>query len=356
MKLPGILKPSKKKVIILIILGLVIILLGFIFLRRNGQNNFQFAEVKRGEIKETVSSSGTLSGKEVADLKFKSSGKLGFINVKAGDLIKKGGSVAGLDTTQLQIDLQQARNTLVAKDAAAKRVEDDVKDHDKDETFTQKETRTAAQVARDNAYDEVKATQETLNDAYLYTPIAGLVTKAPLLAGQNVATGDLIAQVVNVSQIYFDTEVDETDIGKIARDQQAEVTLDAYPDQVFQGIVDQIIPRTQETSSGANIVVVRIKLKDIPANFVQGLSGQSEIIVRASSDTLYIPIEALRDDKTVVVKIDQDYREIKVVIGILSDTDIEIKEGLSERETVMFNPPLDIKSLKKKSIFSLSWP
>lgn len=311
----------------------------FNFVSRPKQQTLQYASVQRQDIKSTVSSSGNLTGKNVADLKFKSSGKLAFINVKTGDKVYAYQTIAGLDTTQLEIDLQQAGNTLRDKQATAEKAEDDVKDHSKDETFTQKATRTTAQVARDNAFDETKAAEKALQDAYLVTPIPGIVTKAPFVGGQNVSTADVIAQVVDFSQIYFDTEIDESDIGKIELGQKAEVTLDAYPNKVFEGAVDQIIPQTETTSSGATIVKVRIKLTEPDITPINGLSGQAEIILSEAKNALVIPIEALGEENMVTVQNENIQQKIKVIPGIQTDTDVEIKEGLQEGDKIWSNFP-----------------
>ncbi len=324
-----------------LIIGLIVIaLVGFFVYKSHVSNTpkLQFASVKKQDIRSIVSSSGTLTGKDSANLKFQSGGTLSFINVKAGDVTRAYQVVAGLDTVKLTAALQQAKNTFVAADAAAKKAEDDVKSHDSDETFTQKQTRTAAQVTRDNAFDSIKAAQKALDDSILVSPIAGTVTSAIQVAGQNVSTADIIAQVVDISSVYFDTDLDESDIGKISLGLPAEVSLDAYPDQIFKGKVEQILPQTKTTLSGATVVTVRIKLDNSPTNFVNGLSGSSSIITNTSSNTLTLPIEALKDGNIVEISQGGKLESKKVVTGISSDTDVEIKEGLAEGEQVVLNP------------------
>ena len=329
MKIPRILKLNKKRIIILVAIA-VMVILGFNFFTRPQNQTLQFAQVKRQDIVSAVSSSGTLTGKNVVNLKFKSAGKLAYLNVKQGDQVYAYQTIAGLDSKLLEIELQQAQNTLRDKLATAEKVEDDVKDHSKDETFRQKMDRTTAQVARDNAFDEVKAAQKALDDALIFSPISGIVTRAEFMPGQNVSVSDIIAQIVDTSSIYFDADVDEADIGKISLGQKAKVTLDAYPDQEFEGVLNQIIPLTKTTSSGATVVTVRIKLARVPDNFVQGLSGQALIITSRAENALSVPLEALKDNSVVLQ--DGQTRAVKVTVGIQSDTDVEIKEGLKEEE------------------------
>jgi len=328
---------SKKKIIILILLIAAGFLISNYFKPKQAQV-LQFAIVKKQDIKSIVSSSGTLTGKNVVDLKFKSSGKLSYINVKVGDKVSAWQTIAGLDIEQLNIDLQQAQNTLRDKQALAEKAEDDVKDHSKDESFAQKTTRSTAQVARDNAYDSVKEAQKAFEDAIIVSPIAGLITQANPIPGQDVSTSDVIVRVVDFSEILFDSDIDEADIGKISVGQKAEVSLDAYSDKIFKGTVSEIIPQTKTTSSGSTVIAVRIKL-EAEITPINGLSGQATIILAEVKNALTIPLEAVREDNVVFVQGNQKMEQKKVVTGIKSDTDVEIKEGLSETERVLLNPP-----------------
>src|SRR3989344_6729791 len=237
MQVPQILKPTRKKIIILI--GLII--LGFFIFNRFSKpkvESLQITQVQRADIAQTISSAGILTGKDVVDLKFRIGGKIYSLNVKAGDQVNKGDVIATLDTQQLSIDLQQARNTLRDKQAAVEEIEDDVKDHDDDESFTQKADRTAAQVARDNAFDSVKEAQRAFQDAVIVSPIFGIVTQVNAIPGEVVSASEVIVQVADFSSFYFDTDVDESDINQVAVGTPTNVSLDAYPDQLFIGFVD----------------------------------------------------------------------------------------------------------------------
>lgn len=323
---------------------LIIVVGGFFLFKPQGKTPvLQYASVKKMDIKSTVSSSGTLTGKNVVDLKFRSSGKIAFINVEVGDKVFQGQVIGGLDTQDLAIKLQQAQNTLRDKQAIAQKAEDDVKDHSKDESFAQKVTRTTAQATRDSAFDAVKEAQRAFQEAVIISPIDGTITQAPLLVGQTVSISDLVAQVVDFSRFSFNTDIDEADIGKISMHQKAEVTIDAFADQTFNGTVSEIIPQTKVTSSGATVITVKINLGELSITPINGLSGQSSIILTEVSSALTIPIEALRDDNTVVIPAGKGLQAEKVEPGIKSDTDVEIKSGLKEGDRVVLNPPANIR-------------
>lgn len=341
MKIRRILRLSRKKIIILVIL-IVASLVLFNAFGTKKQTPLQFASVKKQDVKSTVSSSGTLTGKNVVDLKFRSSGKIAFINVKVGDKVIQGQVIGGLDTQDLSIKLQQAENTLRDKQAIAQKAEDDVKDHSSDESFAQQVTRTTAQAARDSAFDAVKEAQRAFQEAVITSPIDGTITQAPLIVGQIVSTSDLVAQVADFSKYTFNTDIDEADIGKVSLYQKAEVSVDAFADQTFNGTVSEIIPNTKTTSSGATVITVKINLGELYINPINGLSGQASIIITEVPSALTIPIEALRDDNTVVVPAGKGLKAEKVEPGIKSDTDVEIKKGLKEGDRVVLNPPANI--------------
>lgn len=350
MGIPKFLRPTKKKVVILAIL-VIAALLGFNFFGRPRLTPLQFTQVKRQDIKATVSSSGNLTGKNSSSLKFRSTGKLIFINVKTGDKVFAGQVLAGLDTQDLSITLQQSQNTLRDKQATVDKVLDDIHLFQygnggfanvgtANETMTQRQLRTTAEVARDNAFDSIKANQRDFEDSLIISPIGGLVTSAIQVPNQTVTAADLIVQVVDNSAIYFDAEVDEADIGAVALGQKAEISLNSYPDKTFKGEVEQIMPATKLTSSNASVVIVRILLKEDVASFI-GLNGQAVITVNEARNVLTVPTESITADNKVFVTNPQGPQAVDVTVGINSDIDTEIKSGLSEGQQIILNPPAE---------------
>jgi RND family efflux transporter MFP subunit len=313
-------------------------------------------KVQRQDIKSTITASGILSGKNTVDLRFKSGGKLAYLNVKAGDSVEKGQDLAGLDTQDLNIALQQARNTLKDKQATLEKVIDDIHLFQygnggfdnvgtANETQTQKALRTTAEQAANNADEQVRAAQKAFQDAQITAPIAGVITKADPVPGQTVGLTDLIAEIVDDSETKFNADVDEGDIGQVSVGQPVEFTLNAYPDKTFQGTVEQILPTTKTTTTGATVVTVKVGFNSAAINFVAGLNGDANIIISQAKNALTIPSEALKEDNTVVVqKADKSYEVRKVEPGISSDTDVEIRSGLSDGETVVKNPPAKLPS------------
>src|SRR5581483_5897049 len=183
-----------------------------------------------------------------------------------------------LDVQQLNINLQQAQNNLASAQASVDKILDDIHLFQygnggfgnvgtANETETQRQARIAAQETRDSAVDSVKAAQRAFQDAVLYAPISGVVSQANPVPGQNITVADTIVQIVDDSQIIFAADVDESDIANISLNQPVQVSLNAYPDQTFNGFVSDITPVTKTTSSGATVVTVKVDLQNPAVNF-----------------------------------------------------------------------------------------
>lgn len=349
MGVPKFLRPTKKKLIILAAL-IIIAVLGFNFFGRPKQAPLEFTNVKRQDIKATISASGTLTAKNSANLRFKLPGKLTFINVKTGDRVFAGQVLAGLDTQDLNIALQQARNVLRDKQATVDKVVDDIHLFQYGnggfpivgtsfETMTQRQLRTTAEVARDNAFDSIKESQRGFQDTVIISPINGIITQAIEVPNQVVGATDIIAQVVDDSLLYFDAEVDEADISFVSVGDEAEISLNSYPDRTFTGQVEQIMPSTKLTDSNATVVIVRILINETNIRNIPGLNGQATITFAKAFDVLSIPIESIQNDNTVFISTPKGLTKVPVTLGIKSDTDAEVKNGLSEGQQIVLNPP-----------------
>lgn len=346
--------------------GIIIILalIYFFFLKGPETPKLETAQVKKQDIASTVSASGKITGKDTVNLRFLQGGKLTFINVKTSDRVEQNQTIAGLDTQAQSINLQQAENNLKAEQANADKVLDDIHLYQygnggfanvgsSNETMTQRQARTTAEVSRDNAFDFIKAAQRNFQDLFVVSPIPGIVTQSNIFPGQFVGPGDTVAQIIDDSEIFFEAEVDEAELNKIGVDLEADILLNAFPDKTFTGTIKQILPQTRSTTTQATVVIARI-LFTPPANFVFGTEGQASIITAKNKNALTIPLEALRADDTVIIQTSQGLKETKIKTGIKSDTDVEIQEGLSEGQTVITNPPAQLPKSDNSPLDRLS--
>lgn len=352
MNLKKLISKVPKRVILILIIILAITI-PIYFSQRKVATTPQSVIVKRGDIKSVVSASGSLNGQTSIDLKFKSSGKLAYLNVQSGSMIEQGQVIAGLDTQDLAIALQQAQNNLRSTQATVDKTLDDIHLFQygnggfsnvgtANETQSQRQIRMNAEATRDNAYDSVKAAQRAFQDTVIISPISGVVTKADLKPGQFVSAADIVAHVVDFSKYIFEADVDEADISKIQISQDAQVTLNAYGDQVFNGKVAEIVAQTKTSTSGGTTVTVKIVLDHPNIQNIQGLEGQANIVTVQKNNVLLVPQESIIDNKYAVTSTQSGLRLATVTEGLKSDTDVEITSGLSEGQEVIKTPTSDL--------------
>jgi RND family efflux transporter MFP subunit len=333
-----IINKNKWKLIILV----VVVLLGLIGTNLINGNDDELVtqKVVRQDLVSSISASGMVEGKNQAALHFQTPGKLAWIGVSQGDQVKKWQAIAKLDTVQLNANLQIARSNLRAAEATLDRVYDSVKDNDDDESFTQKETRTAAEVAKDKAYDSVLSAQDALSNATLIAPFAGTVVSISdnLTPGANIALTDTIT-IADVSEFKFAAQVDEVDFGKIELGQKAKVYLDAFPDETFEGTVSYISKAGVRTATGGVTIPIEVQFDPNGHNLVVGLSGDVEFILDQKENALVVPTNYIeqKDDTSIVYLLTENGNRVEqeVSTGLTTLTEVEITKGLTEGQLLV---------------------
>lgn len=305
-------------------------------------------QARQGNLVESVSASGKIGNSQMTDLSFKVPGRLAQVNVKEGVKVVKSQTLASLDTSDISVTLQQAQNTLRDKTAYVDYIHDTVKDHSGDETYLQKSTRTTAEVAHDNAYDSVRAAKVAIQNAVIISPITGVVARINFpTAGVYLNPGTTVLTVVDPSSYYFQADVNETDITKVILGQRVEISLDAYPNDSFKGIVDNIGLTSVITSSGGTAYTVKISLgKTDMDKFKPGMNGDATFILGTKENVLLVPATAIVEtgNKSYlwVVTAKGTADQIEVKTGGSSVDETEITSGIADGEKIIARPPTKI--------------
>jgi HlyD family secretion protein len=260
-----------------------------------------------------------------------------------------------------------------------------------------------ARAQMDSATGRIAQAQATLTRAsdqlskttYL-APYDGVVTNLPVREGESVVVGiqnspgSLLMTIADMSVITAEVKVDETDIVNVKLGQPAEVKIDAIPDKTFKGTVTEIgnnavlrssgLATTQTTSGSqeAKDFKVVVTLTEPPTNLRPGLSTTAKITTAAKSNVLAIPIQALTirtqqeleaapkgkdsaqaapPEKAKAGKKDEEIQGVfklegtkvkfvAVKTGITGSTDIEVVEGLTEKDKIVTGSYKVLRSLK----------
>jgi HlyD family secretion protein len=186
-----------------------------------------------------------------------------------------------------------------------------------------------------------------LADYELTAPIAGSVISKSVKAGDSLesSTKTVMAVIADMSEMSFTINVDELDIAKVEAGQQTIITVDALPNQVFSGVVDNVgILGT--SSNGVTTYPVKIK-PDQTEGLWPGMNATATIVVDSVRDVLMIPVTAVSRGSLALVKggtaaegIDQSEAPdgaayTRVETGLNNENFIEVTSGLAEGDVVL---------------------
>lgn len=335
----------KKKIIIISVV--VFFLVAGVLTRQLSKTRSTATQIKTATVTKktfikSVQSSGKTKADKSAELKFQTSGKLTWVNVKEGDTVAAYQAIAGLDLREVQKTLDKA-----LRDYSNER-------NDFEETWrvtysgiqnpTTALTDTAKRILQKNQWDLDKAVLDVelkylaVEYATLVTPIAGIVAHIDTpVPGVNITPATAVFEIVDPSSLVFAANIDEVDIGILSLGQTASIALDAFPDATFSGKVSYISYISETSAGGATVFPVRLAF-DEPQKLRIGLNGDVSIEAYRQENTLVIPIEAVREEesaKFVYRKKDGAYEKVPVTIGQQNDDTAEVLAGLSEGDLVV---------------------
>jgi HlyD family secretion protein len=239
--------------------------------------------------------------------------------------------------------------------------------------------------------------QDVLKRTLSISPLDGMVTNLPVRVGETVVPGiqnspaSLIMTIADMSLITAEVKVDETDIVNVKLDQEADITIDAIPNQTFKGKVIEIgntailrstglaASQSAISSQEAKDFKVVVALTNPPAEIRPGLSCTSKIITSTRQNVLSIPIQALtvrqkgdleakkegsveaaaldaaaekaRKEEIQGVFVISGEKAVfrKVDTGITGATDIEVLAGLKQGEEIITGSYKVIRTLRNES-------
>lgn len=171
-------------------------------------------------------------------------------------------------------------------------------------------------------------------------PMDGVIAQSQLTVGATVQTGMTVCQVQSNTSFNAVVDVDELDIAGVKSGQTADVSVDALSGKVFSGTV-QKIAQVGVSANGVTTFSVTIGLSD-SAGLLSNMSTSADIHTGENQNALLVPVEALQTKgadryltvRTTSGKTTKD-TQVKVSVGLISDTQAEITSGANEGDTVV---------------------
>lgn len=318
------------------------------------QQKYTTGRVEKGDVKTSISATGTINPVNYVDVSTNVAGKLEKVLVKENDHVTQGQVIAYIDTRQLQAQVDNAKAALDKARLDMNRYKALI-DQNAVAAQTYDDAVTAYEQAQ-STYDRVSA---DLSDATITAPMSGTIIGTPLKAGQTISTGIstqmIIATIADLSDLEIYLTVDETDIGNVKNGSKVEFTVDSKPGQTFTGYVSEIAKGTKGnmgvTSSSVVYYTVKVAIPaDISQNFLPTMTARATILGDDIKNTLVVPLTALRTDKqgeyVYVIKDGQPVRTT-VSTGVTGDTNVQILSGVSEGDEIIVSG--DVTSPKNNS-------
>jgi HlyD family secretion protein len=356
------------------------------------QNQAQLVAVRQGTLTATVSTTGPLVAVTQAKLSFRTAGVLKELDVQVGSTVKAGDVLAKLDTTDLdsalaqaqlnlqssQIKYQQltagpnanditiAKNNLEKATIALQKAQSDYDkiswrgdvgmtpqavalqqatlDYQSAQATYNKATQSsttaldleAAQNQINLSQLQVDQAKRNLANATLLAPLDGVVASVGANVGEAVGTNTVMVTLVDLKGLRIDTNIDETDIGKVAVGQPVSITLDALSGVTLNGQVSAIAPNAT-VQSGVVTYLTQIAVRTSNPQLRAGLTANANIVVQQKTNVLIVPNRAIkvnRNQRTVQVMENGQLVEKQIRTGMSNDQFTEVTDGLTEGEQV----------------------
>lgn len=257
-------------------------------------------------IKTTISATGTLEPVDQVEVGTQVSGDIAKINVDFNSKVKKGQVIAELDKSKLQSTLKQAtisynsaENDLKFKQSTYNRIKklSESRSASAVELEQAEYNLNAAKFSVEQRKNEVSQARLNLSYATIKSPIDGVVLKRAVDVGQTVAasmsTPTLFVIAKDLNQMKVMAAIDEADIGQVKKDQRVTFTVDAFPNDVFNGSVQEVRLNPTTTSNVVTYTVV-ISAQNPEQKLLPGMTATCTIVTQEITDAVTIPVKALK--------------------------------------------------------------
>ena len=333
--------------------------------------SWETTQVKRERISNMVSATGTVEPVTKVDVGTQVSGIVDKIYVDYNSVVKKGQWIAEMDKVTLQAELEsqeaQLANAKAEYDYQQKNyARSKVLFEKKLISDTDYESATYNYEKAKSTYDKSKAdivkVRRNLGYAVITSPIDGVVISREVEEGQTVAAGfetpTLFTIAKDLTEMQVIADVDEADIGQVMDGQRVTFSVDAYPNDIFEGVVTQVrLEATVESNVVTYEVVISAPNPDLKLK--PGLTATVSIYTLEKNGVLTISPKALKFvpdyqvaeasgvilepvqvenpalQKTVWVKKGDTLEQKEVRLGTLLTSVVEVINGLQEGEEVV---------------------
>lgn len=284
-------------------IGLMALLAATAACSKKSAVQLETTRLERGDLTETVTATGTLESATQVDVGTQVTGIIDKLYADYNTIVKKGELIAEIEKTLLDSDLRSAEANV---ESARLTYEYNLTNYNRDKVLHDKElisdyefqtSKKDLEVSK-AAYDKAKADRvraaKNLNYAEIYSPIDGIVISREVEVGQTVVSSMNVANlyvIADLDNMQVVGDVDEADIGQVKVGQRVTFSVDAYPQDLFEGTVTQVrLNPTTESNVVTYEVVVATANPD--HKLIPGLTANLTIYVMSEDNILLLPAAA----------------------------------------------------------------
>jgi HlyD family secretion protein len=273
--------------------------------KNGGKDAYQVSQLTRGDLKVTVSSTGTLAASDTVEVGTEVSGTVKEIFVDYNDNVKKGQVLAKLKTDLLLSTVHDAEAAMTKARAQADEARINFNQNktlyekgflSEKEFLPYKTAGETAGAGLQSAQAALDRARTNLGYATISSPIDGVVLERAIEVGQTVAasfsTPKMFIIAKDLSKMKIKAMVDETDISRIKPDQEVTFSVSAYPEKTFPGKVSQIRRQPTTVSNVVNYAVI-IDASNEGNMLFPGMTATIDFIVDQAKDVFLVSSEAL---------------------------------------------------------------
>lgn len=289
-------------IVILAIAGVLVYRVAF----AKETESYKFATVTRGDLKSTVSATGTLGAVKTVSVGTQVSGRIEQLLVDFNDEVRKGQLLARVDPTlaqqsvtdaQANVERAQAQLLQAQRDYARNRELGASGLIAKSEIESTQSSFAVAQATVKSARIALQRAQQNLSYTNIYSPIDGVIVERNVDEGQTVAASLSAPQLFlianDLSQMQILAQVGESDIAAIKEDQPVEFTVQALQGQTFKGTVEQVRLQSKTQENVVNYTVV-VTVGNQEGKLLPGMTARVEFLTKSATNVLTVANAALR--------------------------------------------------------------
>lgn len=302
--------------------------------------------------KPTITLNGSIEGQTSATVSAKISGRIQEVLVQDGQAVKAGEPLVIMESTELANSTRMSRDSVIKAQAT---YDNSLADYNRYLTLFQQNAVSRQQL--DSAETRLKIAQADLSSAnaslsnsqqqYEYAtitaPVDGVVANKTATIGQVVSPGVQLLSVEHISEVYAVVNVEQKDMGVIQPGMAADITVDAFPGQVFAGVVEIINPAA---GTGNRMFKAKVKLDNAANNLKPGMFVKVQLITGQEAAVLAIPQSAILQKQGLyyVYTIEGDkVARRQIEIGQAMGDLMEVKSGLNANQILAISNVNNLK-------------